>query len=172
MQQPTGETSVSRRNFLKYGIYGIGGLIFAALAAPLARYFFAPAFGSADQGEWLAVARTNEIPIGTPMRVEYEDRKNDGWIVTTHRKSAWIVTQDGDEFVVYDPHCPHLGCPYIWIEGDGSNEGRFNCPCHDGVFSIDGSVVSGPPPRPLDRVVSRVEAGAILVRDEVTKGEA
>lgn len=172
MRQPTEENSVSRRNFLKYSIYGIGGLIFAALAAPLARYFFSPALGSAEDGEWIVVARTSEIPIGEPTRVEYEERKNDGWIVTTHRKSAWVVTQDGQEFVAYDPHCPHLGCPYIWVGAEGSTEGRFECPCHNGLFAIDGTVISGPPPRPLDRVLSQVDGDVIMVKDVVTKGKA
>ena len=167
VRQPAAEKSVSRRNFLKYSIYGIGGLIAAALAVPLARYFFAPALGSREEGEWITAARTDEIPVGTPTRVEYEERKNDSWIVTTHRKSAWIVTEDGQNFVLFDPHCTHLGCPYTWVE----EQGRFECPCHAGVFARDGTVISGPPPRPLDRVVSRVEGDSIMVRDAVIKGE-
>lgn len=170
MEARTEEQPVSRRTFLKYGVYTIGGVVFAALAAPLARYFFAPALGSEDEGEWIAVAGTDEIAIGTPTRVEYEERTNDSWVVTTHRKSAWIVTEDGQNFVVFDPHCTHLGCPYIWVEADGSSEGHFDCPCHGGIFSIDGAVASGPPPRPLDRVVSRIEGGSIMVRDAVVEG--
>lgn len=172
LQPSTDEQLVSRRTFLKYSVYTIGGVVAVALAAPLARYFFAPALGSEDEGEWITVAGTNEIVVGTPTRIEYEERSNDSWVVTTHRKSAWIVTQDGENFVVFDPHCTHLGCPYTWVEADGSNEGRFDCPCHGGVFAIDGTVVSGPPPRPLDRIESRVEAGSIMVRNEVIKGQA
>ncbi len=43
--------------------------------------------------------------------------------------------------------CTHLGCKTYW---EPENK-RFFCPCHDGVFDINGNVVSGPPPRPLDR---------------------
>jgi Rieske Fe-S protein len=32
------------------------------------------------------------------------------------------------------------------------------------VFDARGAVVEGPPPRPLDRVEARVEAGTVLVR--------
>ncbi len=42
--------------------------------------------------------------------------------------------------------CTHLGCKVYW---EPENV-RFFCPCHDGVFDINGNVVSGPPPRPLD----------------------
>jgi len=172
LEQRSEKTVISRRTFLKYGVYGIGGAIFAGLAAPLLRYFFAPVGAAAEQGEWIAIARTSEIPLGTPTRVVYEERSNDAWVVTTHRKSAWVVTEDGRDFTVFDPHCTHLGCPYTWVEGDGATEGHFDCPCHGGVFGIDGSVEGGPPPRPLDRITSRVEEDSIMVRDEVTKGKA
>jgi ubiquinol-cytochrome c reductase iron-sulfur subunit len=53
--------------------------------------------------------------------------------------------------------CTHLGCSPLakFVEGAASGLGRdwpggFFCPCHDGVFDVNGNVVSGPPPRPLD----------------------
>jgi len=39
----------------------------------------------------------------------------------------------------------------------------FFCPCHDGVFSVDGEVISGPPPRPLDQFETKVENGQISI---------
>lgn len=42
--------------------------------------------------------------------------------------------------------CTHLGCNVYW---EPENV-RFFCPCHDGVFDVNGRVVAGPPPRPLD----------------------
>jgi len=42
--------------------------------------------------------------------------------------------------------CTHLGCKVYW-EPDNV---RFFCPCHNGVFDVNGGVVSGPPPRQLD----------------------
>jgi Rieske Fe-S protein len=47
-----------------------------------------------------------------------------------------------------------------WIAEDE----RFYCPCHNGVFAKDGSVVSGPPPRPLDRFENKVEDGILYIR--------
>jgi Rieske Fe-S protein len=43
-------------------------------------------------------------------------------------------------------NCTHLGCKVYW-EPDNV---RFFCPCHNGVFDVNGGVVSGPPPRALD----------------------
>jgi cytochrome b6-f complex iron-sulfur subunit len=42
--------------------------------------------------------------------------------------------------------CTHLGCKVHWEP----NNNRFFCPCHNGVFDVNGNVVSGPPTRPLD----------------------
>ncbi|MEK7777725.1 MAG: ubiquinol-cytochrome c reductase iron-sulfur subunit [Chloroflexota bacterium] len=177
MRRSTNNSSVSRRNFLKYSVVGITGVISAVLAVPLVRYFISPALGSAEGaegGEWTVIARTTEIPVGKPLRVEYEQRKKDSWMLTTRRKAAWIVTQDGQNFTVFDPHCTHLGCPYTWMETGDWNKGQphFHSPCHNGIFAIDGTVISGPPPRPLDRVMSKVEGDAVMVKDVVIRGRA
>ena len=42
--------------------------------------------------------------------------------------------------------CTHLGCKVHWE----SDNDRFFCPCHNAAFDVNGDVVSGPPPRPLD----------------------
>jgi len=39
----------------------------------------------------------------------------------------------------------------------------YVCPCHDAHFSIDGEVVSGPPPRPLDPYETKIENGELFV---------
>jgi Rieske Fe-S protein len=40
---------------------------------------------------------------------------------------------------------------------------RFFCPCHNGVFDKTGSVVSGPPPRPLDQYETKVENDQLYI---------
>jgi Rieske Fe-S protein len=40
---------------------------------------------------------------------------------------------------------------------------QFKCPCHNGVYSSEGKVVSGPPPRPLTQLQARVKDGQIEV---------
>jgi Rieske Fe-S protein len=46
----------------------------------------------------------------------------------------------------------------------GYPTGGFYCPCHNGVFAKDGTVVSGPPPRPLDRFEVKIEDGILYVQ--------
>lgn len=41
--------------------------------------------------------------------------------------------------------CAHLGCPVRWKVIGGT--GEFLCPCHGGIYDINGDYVAGPPPR-------------------------
>jgi cytochrome b6-f complex iron-sulfur subunit len=41
--------------------------------------------------------------------------------------------------------CTHEGCTVQLVPADGI----IWCACHNGKFSLDGRVISGPPPRPL-----------------------
>lgn len=61
-----------------------------------------------------------------------------------------LVRLAEDRFVAYSQKCTHLSCA-VYYSGEAR---RLECPCHEGYFSVeDGSVLQGPPPRPLPRVV-------------------
>ena len=45
----------------------------------------------------------------------------------------------------------------------GRTGNEYVCPCHDGFFDIDGKVVSGPPPKPLNPYQSKIENGQIMI---------
>ncbi len=53
----------------------------------------------------------------------------------------------------------HLGCPVRYVQASE----RFICPCHGGVYDIEGKVSDGPPVRPLDRFYTRVRNGNVEV---------
>jgi nitrite reductase/ring-hydroxylating ferredoxin subunit len=71
----------------------------------------------------------------------------DGWRILSEKSTAWAVKLDNGEVIAFAPQCTHLGCAYHWDDP----KKQFLCPCHSSVFSIDGKVISGPAPRPLDR---------------------
>lgn len=73
--------------------------------------------------------------------------------------SAWLVRQETGDIVAFDPRCTHALCVYRWSAPDS----EFKCACHEGIFSLDGKVVSGPPPRPLDRFPLRLTGDVIEV---------
>lgn len=62
--------------------------------------------------------------------------------------------------------CAHLGCPVRWVVTEG--EGEFLCPCHGGIYDINGEYVAGPPPRGMySYVKSEIrEDGKLYVKHE------
>lgn len=50
--------------------------------------------------------------------------------------------------VAYSQVCTHLSCAVVY---DKSAGGLF-CPCHHGLFNLEGQPVAGPPTRPLPRI--------------------
>jgi Rieske Fe-S protein len=70
------------------------------------------------------------------------------------------VVRNGDTLRALSTVCSHLGCRVRW-EG---NQQRFLCPCHNAVFDKEGRVVSGPPPRPLDRYEVEIVDGSVYLK--------
>ena len=75
------------------------------------------------------------------------------------------VQEAQDNLNVLSSSCAHLGCPVRWILREG--EGELLCPCHGGIYNINGEYVAGPPPRDLYSYTHEVrEDGTIYVRHE------
>lgn len=65
--------------------------------------------------------------------------------------------------------CAHLGCPVRWLLTEG--EGEFLCPCHGGIYDINGDYVGGPPPRGMYSYTFEVrEDGYIYAKHEFDVG--
>ena len=70
------------------------------------------------------------------------------------------IVRQGAELRALSTVCPHLGCRVRWE----AQNARFACPCHDAAFDREGNVVSGPPPRPLDRYDVELVADSIYLK--------
>jgi Rieske Fe-S protein len=71
-----------------------------------------------------------------------------------------VVTQPtAGQVKAFSTTCTHQGCTINKIEGD-----LLRCPCHMSGFRIaDGSVESGPAPKPLTSVSVKVENGQVVL---------
>jgi menaquinol-cytochrome c reductase iron-sulfur subunit len=157
MSKSTEPTEVTRRKFLGIFVGAAAGAVAVAMAVPLIRYFLSPVFAKAPAKTTIAIASTSEIPVGTPQFYTYQETVQDGWVTAPETMGVWVVTTDGKNFVLFNPHCTHLGCLYAW--NPGLHE--FQCPCHGSVFDINGKVLAGPAPRPLDRMPFTIVNGTI-----------
>jgi menaquinol-cytochrome c reductase iron-sulfur subunit len=152
------EPSPPRRLFFLSVIYGLWGLIAAALALPASIYLLLPP-RLRKREEWTEAADLAKLPSRTPAEVVFRHNRVDGWKVTSERTTAWAIKISDSEVIALAPQCTHLGCAYHWDEG----KRQFLCPCHTSTFSQEGKVLSGPAPRPLDRYEVRIENGKLLV---------
>ncbi|MGA2882193.1 MAG: ubiquinol-cytochrome c reductase iron-sulfur subunit [Bryobacteraceae bacterium] len=150
------DVSPTRRAFYIGFINGVMGLVGLALAAPAAIYLLFPP-KLRKEAQWVKTSDLSTIPTGTPTEIAFERQRVDGWKVTNEKATAWIVKKPNNDVVAFVPQCTHLGCAYHWDDPSHT----FICPCHTSVFSIDGQVLSGPAPRPLDRYLTQVEGGKL-----------
>jgi menaquinol-cytochrome c reductase iron-sulfur subunit len=139
-------------------IYGLWAAIAAALSAPALVYLFFPPKPQ-KQDQWVEAGDISRLEPGAPLEVVFRRNRTDGWKVISEKSTAWVVRTADQQVVAYGPQCTHLGCAYHW--DDGKRE--FLCPCHSSMFSIDGKVIAGPAPRPLDRYEVRVEDNKLLL---------
>lgn len=153
------EPSAGRRDFMKAAIFGIGGLIGAIVGLPAIAYVVGPALSKASD-VWIRLGVTTKVEKDNPTLFKTTVETQTGWISSQEEVSAYVLTEDGQNYTVLSNVCTHLGCRVRWIAEDG----KFHCPCHNGVFAKDGTVVSGPPPRPLDHFDSRVQDGILYIK--------
>jgi menaquinol-cytochrome c reductase iron-sulfur subunit len=149
--------SVRRRGFLKALAGALSAAIALLLGLPALRALFvAP---EAAEAPWSRVGAVGDLPSGSAVEMTFETLDTDAYLRTATLRSVWVANAAG-RIDVYSPVCPHLGCRFLW---NGSTS-RFECPCHASVFALDGRVLSGPAPRPLDTLPHKVEDGTLFVR--------
>ena len=149
---------LSRRNFMQAAIWGIGGLVGLGFGVPAVAYIAGPALKNQQAQAWMKLGPTSKVELGTPTLFTFTIQTQTGWIITAQEVSVYVLSTDGRTFIAMSNICTHLGCHIRWI----AEENHFFCPCHNGVFDITGNVVSGPPPRPLNRFDVKVEDGQLL----------
>ena len=147
----------TRRSFYIVCINLFGALLATAVAIPAAFYLLIKP--KDQEANWLEIADVKQLGMEQPEQILYYRKRTDGWRKVVEKASAWVVRTKDNKVVAYTPWCTHLGCAYHWE----NQEKSFVCPCHKSVFSMDGKVLSGPAPRPLDRYECKVEAGKILI---------
>jgi menaquinol-cytochrome c reductase iron-sulfur subunit len=149
----------SRRGFLSFLSVATGIVGSIVVAIPVVGFFLAPVFKK-PPGTWQVVGAVQDFEVGKIVEVEIEDSSTVPWTGVTAKTGAWLHRKSDTEFVAFTLNCSHLGCPVRWEAGAQ----LFMCPCHGGVYYIDGVVAAGPPPRPLQQYPARVRNGKVQVR--------
>ena len=154
----TSDNTINRRGFYAQAIFALNALLGAALAVPTLVYLLVPA-GRRKKETLVDAGDVSQLTPGAPVELRFQQSRVDGWRVLTEKRTAWVVKTAANEVIAYGPQCTHLGCAYHWE----NQPKQFVCPCHASLFSVQGKVISGPAPRPLDRYVARVQNGRLLL---------
>lgn len=147
----------ARRNFFRGLVTSIGAAIAGILGVPLAGFYVLPAFRKTE-AVWKECGPLNTFPVGDITLAQLKPLAQREWPDDWGTEAAWVYRRGEQDFVVYNTHCTHVGCPVTW----SPQARRFFSPCHGGVFDADGRVLAGPPPRPLDRFEVKIEKGLLF----------
>ncbi len=115
-----------------------------------------PKIAEGSFGTRVAIATADEVramPVGT--------------VAYFREQRLYLSKLEGGILAMYRK-CTHLGCVVPWVpeeasEDNVSDEGRFNCPCHGGIYDRFGVVHAGPPLRPLDIFPITIEGENVIV---------
>jgi len=152
--------SLGRRDFIKAVSAAIGGLFAALVGIPSIAYLLDPGLKSTEDSALIDLGELEGYPIGLPTRFDFTRTQVNGWERTAVNHGMFVVRTGDQEVRVFSDICTHLGCRVNWHP----DLEHYVSPCHDGHFDRLGNVLSGPPPRPLDEFVTKIEAGRLFVQ--------
>jgi quinol---cytochrome c reductase iron-sulfur subunit, bacillus type len=164
LERPSDQVeTLTRRSFLGV-LIGFGSVVVGtALSVPLIRFALHPLLTTTTEIGWSDVGKIDEFAsLTAPVKKLIMVEQRDGWRKIVSEKAIYVLpTKDGSVRVL-SPICPHLGCSIPWIEA----KQQFVCPCHTAIFALDGARVSGPAPRSMDDLESKIDNGMLKVRYE------
>jgi Rieske Fe-S protein len=138
--------NLGRRTFVDYLL---GGSVLASLASflyPVLKFVMPPPVTEAIETSVVAGKLGELAP-------------NSGKVFKFGRRPALLVNTPAGELRAYDGICTHLNCTVQYR----SDFGQIWCACHNGFYDISGKNVSGPPPRPLERLDVQIRGDEIVV---------
>ena len=138
------ERYVTRRQFTKFlTLASLGMFVGNLWILAKSRFTKTPGFPTVE------VADISEIPVRGVKLFTYP----------TAQDHCIMIRTSEEEYVGYSQKCTHLSCAVYY----SAKKDCLECPCHQGFFSVkDGSVLQGPPPRPLPQITLE-RHGAILL---------
>jgi menaquinol-cytochrome c reductase iron-sulfur subunit len=153
------DTHMSRRGFLGWAL-GLGaGIVTLVAGVPvLGALLASPA--KATPHDFVEVGPVADLPVGEPTGLTFVAESTDAYNVELLPHNVWALKDATGSVTVFSPVCTHLGCQVAWSRAAQ----QFVCPCHNSIFTKDGTVVSGPAPRSLDTLPSEAKDGMLSVQ--------
>ncbi|MEI7888674.1 MAG: Rieske 2Fe-2S domain-containing protein [Actinomycetes bacterium] len=159
-----GET-ITRRGLMTGTAHGLGALAAGAFALPAIGFALGPIF-ERQKWQWQDIGSPADFSAETYTPKTFGIVSGIGEAgystvyVRLHNEAIDGPKKDKyDAIVAVSTRCMHLGCAVRFV----SAAERFVCPCHGGVYDFKGSVIGGPPVRPLDRFYTQLVDGRVQI---------
>jgi menaquinol-cytochrome c reductase iron-sulfur subunit len=131
---------------------GVGmGAIGVMLSIPALGFLLSPLF-TQRRVEWLTVGPIDDIRVGMPTARTVNMPAEQGWPTPPVPRIVYVVRKADGTTLALSNICSHMQCDVHWQP----KLGQFLCPCHGGLYDINGTNVGGPPPQPLPQWVHRI----------------
>lgn len=143
---PPASSEPSRRDFLNIAISGTAASLGALSVYPVVSFLAPSGDAQPRSGDAGDEAR---FPRGT------------GRVVVLGSLPALVIRLDDGSFRAFSARCTHLQCVVAY----SPERKRIECPCHRGLYSLEGQNIAGPPPAPLKQLVVEVVDGKVTVSD-------
>jgi len=141
------EPDESRRGFINWFL-GTSAVAFVlSVFYPVASYLVPPIVGESTAGTVTLPIKPDDVKPNTGQIFKFGSRPG-----------ILIRNQDG-ELQAFNAVCTHLDCT-VQYKADTS---QIWCACHNGMYDLSGNVISGPPPRPLERFVVNQRGDDVVV---------
>ena len=137
---------VSRRAFLQGLLKGGVLALFGATVYPIVRYLAPPSGGESSVSSVVA-AKAGELAANTAKIFRFGNRP--GMLINTPQ----------GQLKAFSAVCTHLNCT-VQYDDEAS---VIWCACHNGKYDLNGQVISGPPPRPLEAYQVNVRGDEVVV---------
>lgn len=84
---------------------------------------------------------------------------NSGRLVKFGNKPVLVIRTGEDDWRAFAGTCTHLNCT---VQYQSASQ-QIWCACHNGLYDLNGKVVSGPPPRPLEEYQVRIRGQEVVI---------
>ena len=140
-------------NRRQFGNLFLGGSFLATLAAflfPVIRYVLPPQQAEAGQKR-VAAGKVKDLS------------PNSGKIFKFGSTPAMLIDTAEGQFLAFSAVCTHLNCTVQYQEA----RREIWCACHNGTYDLEGRVVSGPPPKPLEEMAVKIRGDEVVISKRV-----
>ena len=135
-----------RKEILDF-IIGTSGILLALALIFAVKIYITPPSVADSSVSQVTAAKTGELP------------PNSAKIFRFGNKPAILINTAAGVLKAFSAVCTHLNCTVQY-----SPETKIIlCACHNGKFDLNGKVISGPPPKPLEELKVIVAGDNIIV---------